>query len=44
MNGRLDMSKVTVDLERTKKDGTKATRAGLWGKNTLIGVDRAPGV
>jgi len=44
MNGRLDMSKVTVDLERTKKDGTKATRAGLWKKNTLIGVDRAPGV
>jgi len=41
MNGRLDMSKVTVELEGTKKDGTKATRVGLWGKNTPVGVYRA---
>lgn len=41
MSGRLDMSKVTVELEGTKKDGTKTTRVGLWGKNTLVGIHRS---
>lgn len=41
MDDRLDMSKVTVELERTRKDGTKTTRVGLWGKNTPVGVYRS---
>lgn len=40
MNNRTDMSKVTVKLEYTKRDGSKGTRTGVWGKNTPVTVFR----
>lgn len=40
MGGRLDMKKVTVHLEYTKKDGTKGIRVGQWGNHTMVKVHR----